>query len=73
VPAPPRLGRKRNEPRLDPVRWRRPGHSTLIRLIAVAVLLAVGAMVSWSRPQRCAAPPLAAASPRAPTPSAPGR
>lgn len=71
MPAPPRLGRKRTEPRLDPVRWRRPGHSTLIRLIAVAVLLAVGAMVSWSRPQRCAAPPLVAASPRAPTPSAP--
>jgi hypothetical protein len=68
VPAPPRLARKRTEPRLDPIRWRRPGRGTLIRLIAVAVLLILGAMVSWSRPQKCAPPPAAAASPRTPAP-----
>jgi hypothetical protein len=43
VPAPPRLARRRTEPRLDPIRWRRPGRGTLVRLIAVAVLLALGA------------------------------
>ncbi len=69
MPAPPRLARKRAEPRLDPIRWRRPGRGTLVRLIAVAVLLILGAMVSWSRPQKCAPPPAVAASPRTPAPS----
>jgi hypothetical protein len=62
VPAPPRPRRKRAEPRLDPVRWRRPGRGTLIRMIAVAVLLSVGAAAAWSRPPACA-PPTKAAGP----------
>ena len=41
----PRAGR---EPRLDPVRWRRPGAGTLIRLCAVAVLLSLAALIAWS-------------------------
>jgi hypothetical protein len=73
VPAPPRLARRRTEPRLDPIRWRRPGRGTLVRLIAVAVLLALGATASWSRPQNCAAPGLAAASPHPPAPLGPAR
>jgi len=56
VPAPPRLRFKRAEPRLDPVRWRRPGRGALIRLIAVAALLTVGAAASWSRQPPCAPP-----------------
>jgi hypothetical protein len=63
VLAPPRLRRKRAEPRLDPVRWRRPSRGMLIRLIAVAVLLTVGAAAAWSRPPACALPTALAASP----------
>jgi hypothetical protein len=47
--------------RLDPVRWRRPGRGTLLRLAAVAALLVTAAAVSWSRPPKCAAPTDAAA------------
>ena len=42
--------------RLDPVRWRRPGRVTLMRLTAVALLLATAAAVSWSPPGSCVAP-----------------
>jgi hypothetical protein len=51
------------EVRLDPVRWRRPGRSTLIRVAAVAALLGTAAVVSWSRPAGCtpASPPTSAA------------
>jgi hypothetical protein len=52
--GPGRLGRRRAEPRLDPVRWRRPGGGSLIRLVAVAVLLATAAAVTWAQPQGCA-------------------
>jgi hypothetical protein len=57
----PRLGRARSDPRLDPIRWRRPGRGSLIRLAAAAALLVMAAAVVWSRPQTCA-PPLAGAS-----------
>lgn len=47
--------------RLDPVRWRRPGRGTLLRLAAVAALLATAAAVLWSPPTRsrqsCDPPP----------------
>jgi hypothetical protein len=36
------------------VRWRRPGRGTLLRLAAVAVLLATAAAVLWSPPTRSA-------------------
>jgi hypothetical protein len=62
VPAPPRLRFKRAEPRLDPVRWRRPGRGTLVRTGAVAALLTVGAAAAWSRPPGCAPAPGAAPS-----------
>jgi hypothetical protein len=42
--------RPRGEGRLDPVRWRRPGRGTLLRLAAVAALLATAAAVLWSSP-----------------------
>jgi hypothetical protein len=64
VPAPPRLRFRRAEPRLDPVRWRRPGRGTLLRMIAVAALLTVGAAAAWSRQPGCAPP---AATARAPS------
>jgi len=50
------------EPRLDPIRWRRPSGGTLIRLIAVAVLLATAAAVTLTQPQSCAPPPTATGS-----------
>ena len=59
MPAPPRLRRRRAEPRLDPVRWRRPARGTLLRLIAAAALLTVGVLAAWS-PQPACAPPTAA-------------
>jgi hypothetical protein len=46
----------RGEPRLDPVRWRRPGRAALLRPAVVAVLLATAAAVMWSGPQGCASP-----------------
>jgi hypothetical protein len=48
--------RPRGDGRLDPVRWRRPGRGTLLRLVAVAALLATAAAVSWSPPQSCDVP-----------------
>jgi hypothetical protein len=71
-------GRKQAEPRLDPVRWRRPSRGTLLRLATVAALLATAAAVSWSGsppPETCVSPPApsAAASAAAPgqTPAVP--
>lgn len=53
--------RPRGDGRLDPVRWRRPGRGTLLRLAAVAALLATAAAVLWSPPTRsrqsCDPPP----------------
>jgi hypothetical protein len=43
--------RPRGDGRLDPVRWRRPGRGTLLRLAAVAALLATAAAVLWSPPK----------------------
>lgn len=40
--------RIRGDGRLDPVRWHRPARGTLLRLAAVAVLLATAAAASWS-------------------------
>ena len=45
--------RESGEGRLDPVRWRRPGRGTLIRLSAVAALLVTAAVVSWSPTPPC--------------------
>jgi hypothetical protein len=44
--------RPRGDGRLDPVRWRRPGRGTLLRLAAVAALLATAAAVLWSPPRQ---------------------
>lgn len=43
-------GRARREPRLDPVRWRRPGRSTLLRAALVAALMVTAALVLWAGP-----------------------
>ena len=67
-----RRDRKRAEPRLDPVRWRRPGRGVLIRLSAVAALLVTAAAVIWSQPQTCAPPPTAGRSARPATRSSAG-
>ncbi|HET9519126.1 MAG TPA: hypothetical protein VFO77_15495, partial [Actinoplanes sp.] len=40
--------------RLDPVRWRRPGHETLIRAVVVAALLSAAATIAWAGPADCA-------------------
>jgi hypothetical protein len=70
----PRPGRSRPEPRLDPVRWRRPGRGSFLRLAAVAALLAVAATVVLSRPQTCAAPaPVARGQAAAQSDAPPGR
>ena len=67
MPAPPRPRVKRAEPRLDPVRWRRPGRGVLMRMGAVAALLTVGAAAAWSRPPTCApAPAVPSTTARAP-------
>ena len=62
--------RPHGDGRLDPVRWRRPGRGMLVRLTAVAALLATAAAVSWSPPQTCApvagAPAFAPPSSRGP-------
>jgi hypothetical protein len=63
------FGRRRAEPRLDPVP-RRLARGTLIRLIAVAALLATAAALVWSRPPECAPAPVAEAS-TSPAPSSP--
>lgn len=44
----------RRDARLDPVRWRRPGRSALIRAAAVCALLVAAVSVAWSRPGGCA-------------------
>lgn len=76
-----RLGR-RSEPRLDPVRWRRPGAGLLIRLAVVAVLLSVAAVIAWSEPPESAtrsaslcnaAPGRISSSPEPASPHANGR
>jgi hypothetical protein len=54
-----RLGRRSREPRLDPVRWRRPGPGILLRLVVVAALLATAAAAMWYRPQSCGSAPTA--------------
>jgi hypothetical protein len=60
--------------RLDPVRWRRPGRSALLRWTAVAVLLGTAAAAGYARdPARCtpAMPSPATAEPSAGAPSGP--
>jgi hypothetical protein len=44
----------REEHRLEPVRWRRPGWATLLRPALVAALLGTAALLLWSRPPACA-------------------
>jgi hypothetical protein len=60
------------EPRLDPVRWHRPGRASTARLAAVAALLLTAAAVAWSGspPGSCGAG--TAASPLGPGPSGAG-
>jgi hypothetical protein len=65
-----RRDRRRAEQRLDPVRWRQPGHGALIRLSAVAALLVTAAAVIWARPQTCAP---AVVSPPHPAPAGTSR
>ena len=57
-------GRARREARLDPVRWRRPGRSTLLRSAVVAALVIAAALMLWTGPETCA--------PSCPTGSGPG-
>jgi hypothetical protein len=61
--------------RLDPVRWRRPGRGTLLRLVSAAVLLFTAAAVLWLQPTACVAPVTAPRSSgaAAPTTSAAGQ
>src|SRR4051794_14505476 len=47
-------GRTRREARLDPVRWHRPGRSTLLRWAVVAALVTTAALVMWAGPESCA-------------------
>lgn len=70
-PRPPAhpIGSSTPEGRLDPVRWRRPGRSTLLRWTAVAVLLTAAAAVIWSRDAPAGHPATVCAP--APAPSAP--
>jgi hypothetical protein len=82
-----RAGREAEEPalrggggreaRLDPVRWRRPGRSALLRSAVVTVLVATAAVLMWAGPGTGgASSPLVAASPVRPSPAAaqsPGR
>jgi hypothetical protein len=68
-------GRTRREPRLDPVRWRRPGRSTLLRAAVVAALIVTAALLMWTGPATCEpscpAPPGPAAVTESPKPPAP--
>ncbi|GIE27845.1 hypothetical protein Ait01nite_008900 [Actinoplanes italicus] len=57
--------------RLDPVRWRRPGRGTLLRLFSAAVLLFTAAAVLWLQPTTCVAPVTAPRSSSAATPVTP--
>jgi hypothetical protein len=69
--------RTSGEGRLDPVRWRRPGRGTLLRLAAVAALLVTAAAALWSHPQQACtssaalAPPSGASSGSPTGPSGP--
>jgi len=63
-------GRTRREPRLDPVRWRRPGRSTLLRSAVVAALVVTAALLTWTGPETCAPHCPAASGPASVTPSA---
>jgi len=65
-------GRARREARLDPVRWRRPGRSTLLRSAFVAALMMTAALVLWTRPDSCA-PPCPSGPGPATTPSRSGK
>lgn len=58
-------GRSAREPRLDPVRWRRPGRSVLFRSAVVAALVVTAAVVMWSGScePSCPAAPAAGNSP----------
>jgi hypothetical protein len=51
-----RSGPRVSDTRLDPVRWGRPTRDTVVRFTAVAVLVAVAAMMTWSRPRGCDPP-----------------
>ena len=63
------------EPRLDPVRWRRPGRSALFRWAIVAALMATAAVVMWRGPGTCEppCPPETATPPVGSGPPAAGR
>ncbi|GIE83601.1 hypothetical protein [Actinoplanes regularis] len=64
--------RERND-RLDPVRLRPPGRGALLRLAAVAILLATAAGLIWFRPAAapCTAPAVPATTTKAATSAAP--
>lgn len=65
--------RNRSDGRLDPVRRHRPARGTLLRLVAVAALLALAAYASWSPPRSCQGPGVAgglASTPPKASPSA---
>lgn len=64
---PRRPGRTLPEARLDPIRWQRPSRGALFRLAAVAALLITAALITWSGPATCSAPPEPAAGPAATT------
>ncbi len=68
-------GRTSREARLDPVRWRRPGRSTLLRSAVVAALLAAAALLIWTGPETCEPPcsaaPAASSASRPPAEDAP--
>jgi hypothetical protein len=59
-------GSSAREPRLDPVRWRRPGRSALVRWAVVAALVTMAALVMWSRPRDCEPSCPAGSSPSSP-------
>jgi len=65
-------GRARREARLDPVRWRRPGRSALLRSALVAALVMTAALVLWTGPDTCA-PPCPSGPGTAATPSRSGK
>ncbi|MFI7541201.1 hypothetical protein [Actinoplanes sp. NPDC049599] len=62
-------GKTRREARLDPVRWRRPGRSALLRTAVVAALIGTAALLMWTGPETCA--PTCPASPAQHNPAVP--
>ena len=58
----PRAGPAAADERLDPVRWRRPGGGTLLRLLTVTGLLVTAAAVLWLEPAGCTPSTTAATS-----------